>query len=83
LKAYNEKQSIADYVWNGFHAHASQVIIDFKDNALGNLVSLSITDNGYGRNKPKLKVIYLIKAQHRTCRGFLPGMEYHTFICIG
>jgi len=55
LKAYNEKQAIAEYIWNGFDAHASEVRIDFKDNVLGNLESLSITDNGYGIDFGKLK----------------------------
>jgi len=54
------------------------VIIDFKDNALGNLESLSITDNGYGRNKPKLKIIYLIKAQHRPAEAFF--REWNTIL---
>jgi len=55
LKAYNEKQAIAEYIWNGFDANASQVSIDFRENALGNLESLSITDNGYGIDFGKLK----------------------------
>lgn len=50
LKNYNEKQAIAEYIWNGFDANADTIEIDYTANALGLLESLTIADNGYGIN---------------------------------
>jgi len=50
LKSYNEKQAIAEYIWNGFDANADTIRIDFKSNELGLLENLEISDNGYGIN---------------------------------
>ena len=55
LKNYNEKQAIAEYIWNGFDANADQVAIDYVANELGHLESLTIADNGYGINFEKLQ----------------------------
>ncbi|MES2455825.1 MAG: ATP-binding protein [Bacteroidota bacterium] len=42
------KKAIAEYVWNGFDAGATEVKIDFEGNELGHLSSFSISDNGTG-----------------------------------
>lgn len=55
LKNYNEKQAIAEYIWNGFDAHADTVKIDYTFNALDGLESLEISDNGYGIDFKRLK----------------------------
>ncbi|GAA4202574.1 hypothetical protein GCM10022289_17530 [Pedobacter jeongneungensis] len=55
LKNYNEKQAIAEYIWNGFDANADTIEIDYTANALGLLESLTIADNGYGINFERLK----------------------------
>lgn len=55
LKAYNEKQAIAEYIWNGFDANATIVRINYKTNALGGLEEFSIADNGYGIDFKNLK----------------------------
>lgn len=55
LKNYNEKQAIAEYIWNGFDANADTIHIDYVSNELGWLDSLQIADNGYGINFEKLQ----------------------------
>lgn len=55
LKNYNEKQAIAEYIWNGFDANADTIRVDYAANALGHLESLDIADNGYGINFDRLQ----------------------------
>lgn len=55
LRLYNEQQSLAEYIWNGFDARADTIRIDYTYNELGTLESLSVSDNGYGINFSLLK----------------------------
>lgn len=55
LKNYNEKQAIAEYIWNGFDANANTVRVDYVTNPLGLLAQLTIADNGYGINFDRLQ----------------------------
>lgn len=50
LRNYNEKQALAEYLWNGFDARANAVEINYSANALGFIDCLEISDNGYGIN---------------------------------
>ncbi|WP_218080480.1 ATP-binding protein [Anthocerotibacter panamensis] len=59
LKKYDYSRSISEYIWNGFDAHACEVSVDFEANAIGNISTISITDNGYGiRDINKFKPIF-------------------------
>lgn len=42
------KKALAEYIWNGFDAGATEVHLNFEGNSLGYLTSFSITDNGTG-----------------------------------
>ncbi|MBB2950169.1 ATP-binding protein [Sphingobacterium sp. JUb56] len=42
------KHVIAEYIWNGFDAKATEVSVDIRSNALGFIESISIRDNGEG-----------------------------------
>lgn len=55
LRLYNEKQALAEYIWNGFDAKADTIRIDYTANELGRLESLTVADNGYGINFDLLK----------------------------
>lgn len=55
LKNYNEKQAIAEYIWNGFDANANTIHVDYITNPLGLLAQLTIADNGYGINFDRLQ----------------------------
>lgn len=56
LRNYNEKQALAEYIWNGFDANADTVEINYTANELGFMDRLDIYDNGYGINFKNLKV---------------------------
>ena len=47
-KKYDYAESIAEYIWNGFDANASEVKIIIKSNEIGNISELAISDNGHG-----------------------------------
>ncbi len=55
LKKYTPYLSVAEYIWNGFDAQASEIKIDYVSNELGNLESFTISDNGYGISHEKLQ----------------------------
>ncbi|MFC1223210.1 ATP-binding protein [Pedobacter sp. BG31] len=55
LKNYNERQAIAEYIWNGFDANADTIRLDYEANPLGLLNHLTIADNGYGINFDRLQ----------------------------
>lgn len=55
LKKYTPYQSLTEYIWNGFDAQASVIKIDYIANDLGNIETISITDNGYGIPHRKLQ----------------------------
>src|SRR4051812_19331362 len=40
--------SLAELIWNGVDADATTVTISFKENALGGLEEIRISDNGHG-----------------------------------
>lgn len=54
LRNYNEKQALAEYIWNGFDAKASLVELNYQNNELGFIDGLEVADNGYGINFDRL-----------------------------
>lgn len=42
------KKAIAEYIWNGFDAGATELRLNFEGNELGYLMGFSIADNGSG-----------------------------------
>lgn len=48
------KESIAELVWNGFDAKATEIDITFDTNEIGTITSLTISDNGDGINYENL-----------------------------
>lgn len=55
LQKFDELQSIAEYIWNGFDAGATRVELKVERNELGGMERLSITDNGYGIDRQVLE----------------------------
>ena len=55
LKKYTPYQSLTEYIWNGFDAQASVIKIDYSANELGNIETITISDNGYGIPHGKLQ----------------------------
>ena len=48
LKSHNHLSSIAEYIWNGFDAKATQINIIMQSDDLGRISQLKIIDNGCG-----------------------------------
>src|SRR5580698_9602672 len=49
LKKIGVEEAIAEYIWNGFDAQATSVVLDFQTQGpFGQLSTLTITDNGTG-----------------------------------
>lgn len=48
LKSVKPYRAIAEYIWNGFDAEANTIDFFYTTNALGNVNSISISDNGRG-----------------------------------
>lgn len=55
LKKYEPEQAIAEYIWNGFDAKATQIELVIDSNPIGGIESIRILDNGYGIPFDKLK----------------------------
>ena len=65
------RQAIAEYAWNGFDAEATIVDIQYeKADAMGNLASFVISDNGKGINRGLLEF---------TFGQFLDSQKKHSF----
>lgn len=47
-------KAICEYIWNGFDANAKHVSIEYLDNAIGTVLSLTIKDDGEGINRTTL-----------------------------
>ncbi|MCW3091413.1 MAG: hypothetical protein JWP81_2482 [Ferruginibacter sp.] len=68
--AKDYKEAIAEYLWNGFDANASNVTIEFQTNAIDTLDSLAIVDNGDGINFENL---------NNTFGNFLDSVKSNSF----
>ncbi len=54
LRRYKVADSIAEYIWNGFDAGATEVKVNFENHEMGGIFNLQIQDNGIGINNKKL-----------------------------
>lgn len=54
LARYSPEKAVAEYVWNGFDAGATNVEIIFDANEIGNIGEIIIKDNGSGIEHGKL-----------------------------
>lgn len=48
LKSVKPFNAIAEYIWNGFDAHATEISVNYEIDDLGVITKLSISDNGNG-----------------------------------
>lgn len=59
LKKYKPERAVAEYIWNGFDAHASEIHVDFKfEQAFNSIIELSVSDNGDGIVFEDLPVLF-------------------------
>jgi hypothetical protein len=64
------KKAISEYIWNGFDANASEIVISVDSNELGFINEFSIKDNGTGIN---------IESIEETFGNFLDSQKIQTF----
>lgn len=64
------KKAISEYIWNGFDANASEIVISVDSNELGFINEFSIKDNGTGIN---------IEYIEETFGNFLDSQKIQTF----
>jgi Histidine kinase-, DNA gyrase B-, and HSP90-like ATPase len=55
LHKNNPKQAIAEYIWNGFDANATEIVIEYTFNDAGSIETLKINDDGSGINLFKIE----------------------------
>jgi hypothetical protein len=48
LTKFDAKKAVAEYLWNGFDASATQIDINFESNEIGSISWITISDNGFG-----------------------------------
>lgn len=59
LKKYKSERAVAEYIWNGFDAHATDIHVDFKyEQAFNSITELSVSDNGDGIVFEDLPVVF-------------------------
>ena len=59
LNKYTPQRAIAEYIWNGFDAHATVVkVITIKETAFDGLVKIAVEDNGDGIIYEQLSVAF-------------------------
>ncbi len=56
LNRYTPEKAVAEYIWNGFDAGATNVSIEWDANEIGTLSELRIIDNGGGIDHARLNV---------------------------
>ncbi|WP_313126050.1 ATP-binding protein [Proteiniclasticum ruminis] len=49
------KEALCEYIWNGFEANATQVMLSYVDNGMGGVSEVIIEDNGDGINFASLE----------------------------
>jgi DNA topoisomerase VI subunit B len=64
------RKAIAEYIWNGFDANASEIEININSNEIGYINNFSISDNGTGIN---------IETIDQTFGHFLDSQKRNTF----
>jgi flagellar biosynthesis chaperone FliJ len=53
LKKYNYQQAIAGYIWNGFDAKATEILLCIETNIISQITDFNIKDNGHGIIAPE------------------------------
>ena len=49
LNKYTPQRAIAEYIWNGYDAHANEIrVTATSDNVFGSIINVTVKDNGDG-----------------------------------
>lgn len=59
LKKYKPERAVAEFIWNGFDAHASEIHVSFRiEQSYKSITEISISDNGDGIVFEDLPVVF-------------------------
>lgn len=59
LKKYKPERAVAEYIWNGFDAHASEIHVSYNiEQAYHGITELSVKDNGDGIVFEELPIVF-------------------------
>ncbi len=59
LKGFSPVESVAEYIWNGYDANATEVKIWAESNAMGGIHKVTVMDNGCGIDYKTLDKKYI------------------------
>lgn len=71
LNKYTAQRAIAEYIWNGYDAHANEVRVNtIYDGTFGSIIKVVVKDNGVGIVYEQLPVVFKkIYESHKSAKG--------------
>ena len=71
LNKYTPQRAIAEYIWNGYDAHANEIrVVATCDNVFGGIIKVSVKDNGNGIIYEQLPVVFKkFYESHKSVKG--------------
>lgn len=71
LNKYTPQRAIAEYIWNGYDAHATEVRVDtISENVFDSIIKVSVKDNGDGIIYEQLQVVFKkFYESHKSVKG--------------
>ena len=71
LNKYTPQRAIAEYIWNGYDAHANEIrVVATCDNIFGGIIKVSVKDNGDGIIYEQLPVMFKkFYESHKSVKG--------------
>lgn len=71
LNKYTPQRAIAEYIWNGYDAHATEVRVNtISENIFDSIIKVSVKDNGDGIIYEQLQVVFKkFYESHKSVKG--------------
>lgn len=71
LNRYTPQRAIAEYIWNGYDAHANEIrVTTTSDNVFGSIINVIVKDNGDGIIYEQLPIVFKkFYESHKSAKG--------------
>ena len=71
LNRYTPQRAIAEYIWNGYDAHAHEIrVTTTSDNVFGSIINVIVKDNGDGIIYEQLPIVFKkFYESHKSAKG--------------
>lgn len=71
LNRYTPQRAIAEYIWNGYDAHANEIrVTATSDNVFGSIINVIVKDNGDGIIYEQLPIVFKkFYESHKSAKG--------------